>query len=462
MSVQMDMGAREGLRSHGAMAWTALSATLTPRQHNSRDFDESATIQGVYHERAKDAAAAIAYGEVGIRLRGILGAKSVREALQRYWGKARTAALYRQVEEALIGERVPSEGPLEKGMETLMRLNTYAALSFNPSSTLKQAFSMPVWGMVLDGGSRDVIGALRAVIHEPETVRAFMDSDGFRARYRGGIMREFQEVFMRPGRNWLERFYQAGMQGIQFGDMLPSVFVGAGLYRMKRDALTDGGMDPQEADARAKTLAWDMVEKAMQSGRTENLPAIYRSGSVWARSVLQFGSAQLLQLSHEIQAIREARAGVPGAKAKAARAVVINHVVMPFLMSLATGIISALIGEDDDDEDIPDAVLAFLWEMTLGPFGRVVVLGAWAQAGYDALIRRKSSPFTGRMVPAENVFRATASLGITIHDIATQDADRLQDDILRLARDTSAPGRITYRWIRAREEDEQASRRGSR
>lgn len=449
MPVRMKTRTRGGIRSHGAMAWSALSATLTPRQHNDLDFDEAATIQGIYAERAKDTAAAIAYGENGIRIRGIIGRPAVKDAIERYAGKAKAGALYRQVEEALIGERIPSNSPIDKSMDLLLKLNVYTALSGNVVSTAKQMLSTPVWAMTMDGGWKDVQSAIAEVISRPELVREFIDSDGFRARYQGGMIREFHEILINPGRNWLERAYRTGMLGIQFGDAVPSVLVGAGLFHAKRNAYSDNGMDPETARQRALTMTWALVEESQQSGRTENMPEIYRSGNVFARAVLQFGSAQLLQLSHELQALREWHARpTPKTRQALLRAVVINHVIMPFFMGLVTKVWNAILGDEPPDEDeMPDEIKAALWEMTLGPIGRVAVIGAWAQAGYDAMVRRKVAHWS-RLLPAENVFRLTGTLGVAAHDIATMRTEDLHEDMLRAIRDTSAPGRHAVKAYR--------------
>ncbi|HRT06299.1 MAG TPA: hypothetical protein P5204_11440, partial [Kiritimatiellia bacterium] len=452
MPVQMLTGRPGGLGIVGTVrAWNPLADSLTPRRRNGLDFDESVSVQDMFMQRSEDAARAIAFGARGILIRGVLGDADFQNAVDRYVGKAKLTELLKQTTQAMAGIGRENADKASRVAAWLRRVNTYTALSGNMLSAAKQTVSFPVFAMTLDGGFREVVESVKAF--DRQALAELMDSDGYRARYGGGISPEIAEAMRNPDANLVKRLYAAGMTVIQIGDMVASLSVATGIYKAKKAAYVDQGMDEETATERAKTMTWAMVEETQQSSRPENMPAFYRNQNEFLKLFLQFASAPALQLSHEFHAAADVKAGVPGAKGRLARAILINHFIVPALLDLMSAGFYWLLGRPPEDEDkelwrrIRDRVA---WNFLIGPFSRMLIVGAVVDSGYKAMFEGKLF-FGSNMIPAESTVRTISYLlRAGTYDVATQDTEQLRDDLLKAIEGASAPARHAIMLIENR------------
>ena len=442
MPVQMKTGSRGGLGIVGTVkAWNPLAASLTPRVKNHLDFDESVSIQDMFHQRSEDAARAIAFGARGILIRGVLGNADLQNAVERYAGRDKLSDLLKQVTQAMAGLGREREDAGSRMAALLRRVNTYTALSGNLLSAFKQTVSFPVFAITLDDGFRGVVRSMKDF--DWQTARDLMDSDGYRARYGGGIAPEVAEVLRNPGQNMIKRLYQAGMTVIQIGDMFASLSVATGIYKAKLGAYIDSGKySPEEAKERAKTATWAMVEQTQQSSRPENMPTFYRNANELQKLFYQFASAPFLQLSHEFHALLDVKAGREGAWGRFGRAFLVNHVIVPAMLDLMTVGFARLLGEPpDEDEELWRRVAdRMAWNLFIGPISRLLIVGAVADGMYDAAFHGKLMSIGG-MLPAESTIRALDRIARTPYDLATQDTEALHNDLVTALESLNAPFR---------------------
>ncbi len=441
MPVQMFLGARGGLITE-ARAWSPLAAALTPRVKNGRDFDESADVLSMLSRSNENSARAIAFGARGVRIRGIIGRQAVQNAIIRYHGKEQLSKLLEQVNDHLMGIDEHAGGGDVKLVRAASRITSYTALSWNMLSTAKQLGGVVSWATVLEGGFKDMFQGM--IDFDRQTMRELMDSDGFRARYGAGMIKEIQEAITdSSGRaGFIKRLYRAGFQPLQVADRMAALAVGTGIYKAKRNALLDQGVDPATAMRIAKTLTFVAIEESQQSARPENQPAILRRYGPLARLFVQFASAPLLQLSHEVQAARQAAAGVEGARAKLARIVFINHILMPLIMQSVTAMVNRLLGDDEDEDFWTELAV----QMAVGPFSRLIFLGSAGENTIRTIFRLHRN-FSGRSVPAESALRLFDQGIVTTWDFITLDWDKAQEDLVKMIQSTGAPQRhIIKAW----------------
>lgn len=435
MPVQMFLGARGGLITE-ARAWSPLAAALTPRVKNGRDFDESADVLSMLSRSVENSARAISFGGRGVRIRGIIGRQSVQNAILRYHGKEQLSKLLEQVNDHLMGIDEHAGGGDVKLVRAASQITSYTALSWNMLSTAKQLGGVVSWATVLEGGFKDMFQGM--IDFDRQTMRELMDSDGFRARYGAGMVKEIQEAITdSSGRaGFVKRLYQAGFQPLQAADMVAALAVGTGIYKAKRNALIDQGVEPATAMRQAKTLTFVAIEESQQSARPENQPAILRRYGPIARLFVQFASAPLLQLSHEVHAAREAAAGVAGAREKLVRIMFVNHILMPLIMQTVTAMFNRLLGDDEDEDFWTELAV----QMAVGPFSRLIFLGSAGENTIRTIFRLHRN-FSGRSVPAESALRLFDQGVVTSLDFINMDWDKAQADLVQMIKSTGAPQR---------------------
>jgi hypothetical protein len=446
--------------SEGGRTFTALAGPLTPRIAHKRDFDESVNVIDALNQTREIAARAIGYGERGIHIRNILGSKKIKQAIVMYHGKAALSNMTKHVMDAMTG--VEEEGGLPKDISRFIgSVSAHTTLAWSVPVAMKQMAGLVQWANVLE--AREVIECMKEF--NLDDMREFMESDEFKARYGGGVAQEMREAFQgefelrlsRPsqfkavnfakqardlkGLQLIRSFYRAGMKFQQFADMIPSLAVGVGLYKAKRDALTAGGMDYAAAAKRAATITGMAIEKSQQSSRPENQPAALRRHGAMARLFFQYASATILQYSHEYYAAMEFKAGVEGSGKKLARVLFINHVIIPNVMMLINTGWKKLLGDDDDDELLTEMLIGML----LGPASRLFFISNMAEGALRSALGARQ--YGDGMVPAANVLNMAKYPASLIHDLITLDFDKAQEDLLKMIQSTGAPQRhIIKAW----------------
>ena len=437
MPVRVLMGPKGGLGVIGnPQSWQPLAKSLTPRQHHGRDFDETATLTGTFYDSAEDAARAIGYGVRGLTVRGVLGNRVIQENIERYYGGDRLREMLKQTTHALDGVPKTGRDANDKLVNRIRELNAYAALSWNLLTALKQIISFPMFAAVLPDG---FVGVAKAIANfDWQALVELMESDWYKARYKGGINPEVAEILADSRSGYIAKFYKAGMSLVQIGDFVPSAIVATGIYRAKRDAFIDQGMDPEQAKQRASTLTGELIELTQQSSRPENMPNVYREGTGWGKLFLQFASANLSQFSHEFHAAQDFRAGVEGSGARLVRTVMLNHVIIPGLLRMVTSLFHFLIGRPPKEDE--PLFLMLLDHAIGGAMSRLLIVGAIAETVYDAAVEGKISFGAGRMVPAEALNR-TIAYGIrSARDLLwEQDMEAFLSDLWKMLEGMSAP-----------------------
>ena len=112
------------------------------------------------------------------------------------------------------------------------------------------------------------------------------------------------------------------------------------------------------------------------------------------------------------------------------RALFINHVLVPAIMTSISNLYTLATGDE------PDWEKDGFWQHLLiaaimGQFGRIFFAGALAEQTLRVLFLRKP-PYMGQLVPAEGVIRFAGNLAYPVRDIVTWDTEHMQGDIMRM------------------------------
>jgi hypothetical protein len=270
-------------------------------------------------------------------IREALTSRGFQDAVRRFHGDRALSKILRQVAQSLDGGRARGGGQ-SAAASLAQRLTTYMHLGFNPHSAAKQSASLPVFAARL--GFR----RLGSICSAPSTARrtALKDSDEYRARYgtgpASGMNAADRAAYDAPDADPLKKvFGDWGLWMTRKTDWIISAWVGQGVYRDLRAKYIDRGMAEAEADRRAISETFTLIEETQQSGRAENLPEMSREHGFLGRSWTSSATSPLQQMQYEIKEFAEWRdlaanggtkQNIREARNRFMRAVFINHVLV--------------------------------------------------------------------------------------------------------------------------------------
>lgn len=451
--------------SADAVAWSPVPAALNRRVRHGLDFNEGVNFLSVLQEQAEIRAQTIGYSAVGIRLRDILAHRKTQKAARETVGKRDIKTVLDHVKDVLVQNAARKDesaffAPLNLARKWIARF----ALAGNVPSAIKQLASMPVWANAMLGGHE--IG-LKRTMHYLATVgtdegraaiRDLVESDGFKARYTMGWSEETQNILMNPSKSRIlrhvEKAYDKGMVVNKAVDAFSCLWMAQGFYRDARAHFLAKGLAPDEAKRMALAMTWSVLESGQQSGRIENMNRLQRKGGAGVAAIFQFKTAYILQNNYLIQAIKEWRAGTPGAMGRAIRAAFINCVWIPAFVQCVNLAWSALMGDEqppEDPEKWPKWLKDFGWSMIDGVTAPMFGVSTAAHTAYDAITGNWSWGQSSGIPAIDSAIRVTgdavraaADLFKTVTCLDAEEeltSEKLQKDVWRLLKDIAAPVR---------------------
>ncbi len=450
--VKMKQKTRQGADAR-AKAWSPLPSWLTPRVSNDLDFDERTDLLTMWHSRMRESAASIAYAKLGLNLSDILLNPSFKDAIADNHGEVALRRLVEHISDIISGggSSLDNSDDSIAFADRLRAWQTNLTLSCNYVSALKQMMSCPVFALRHD---IDFGLVWKCIVNvDYGSIKKLMASDGWKARYANGMSEAMQNAMRVNSKNgstatnFLHHLYNSGFVVMEFGDMVPCVWVGQGLFRyfVAKIRDTEGGsavMSEQEIEEKALTRTWAVIEMTQQSKRTENLTAIQRSGQGMGRFIYQFLSSPVQQLAYEVQAVREALAARGTSHAKEAnkhlfRVLVVNHILMTQFLYLAAVVAGLPLGK------IPEKDSLF-WDMfletLLGQYGCIFLAGAVAEGTITGLLKGKFD-YRNDGLPVNGIVDLFKQLGVNVHDLLAWNNEEFAADALRTLKIIGAPAR---------------------
>ena len=454
---------RDGFAAE-VVAWSPIPRALSKRIPHGLDFKESANFLDVLLEEVEVRSQTIGYSALGIMLRDTLASREVQDAVRRNVGAADMAAVTDHLRDIVAGEAGKDKDRTLDLLNTARKWMARFAISGNLSSAMAQPASIPVWANVMLGG--ESLGFKRVFKYmvnvDKDAIRELIQSGGARARYDLGWSEEVQNVILNPSRNRIlravEKVYDKGMLVSQLADRCSSLWIAQGFYRDAKARFLARGETEAEAKRKALALTWANVEATQQTGRTEYMNRAQRGSSKIAKALFQFRTAQLLSNNYLIQALREAKAGTPGAKGRLARALAVNAVVVPAYLTLAHALWAFLMGDEppeDDESRWPTLAKEMLWSMCENTVAPLFVVNTLAEAGVKPLLGQQTYGTSSGIPAIDSTARLIQHGSKAVTDAtkwATQNigvfewekevtTDKVMEDLTRLARDLLAPVR---------------------
>ena len=452
--VKRSMEDRVQALAEAGSSWDPIAAVFTRRIRNNRDFDEQASVIGMFFDRSDETARLLAWAERGTVIRGVFTSVGVQSAIRRAFGPGELRKIMTQLLATFNGGESRKKSPGElAAVDKALNFTTYAYLGFNPLSAIKQTTSLTVWANALPGGFKDL---WKYMSHfDRAALKHLKESDEYKLRY-GDDVGSGQDLATKglnenPGMNPVARMLSgAGMWLLKKGDFAPGGWIAQGLYKDLLNKHLNEGMEFDAADRLAITETFNMLEETQQSGRTYNTNMLTIEHGRIGRLLTQFATSPLQQLQYETQAYREWRdmvrynmgeKKIAAARQKLVRAVVINHLLLPAALNFVTAMFKLAMGDEPPWEK-DGYHWSILTDVLMGQFSRVFFIGAFSQTALKALFMREY-PRGSQILPVEGALGMAASVCITAHDVATLNAENIRKDLERMLKAT-APTRIPY------------------
>ena len=233
----------------------------------------------------------------------------------------------------------------------------------------------------------------------------------------------------------------------RWGDILPIMIIGQGIYRSKLDEYKDK-MPIEDAKKRAMNEMWAIAEASQQSPSVMNMNRATRRGGNAGKALTLFLSSPQLMLSREVESIKrfisvrkkynknpkdkDTIADYIEARNNLAKTLFINHVLVQGGYMVATLLWKAMLGDDWEDDD----AYALLFEVLAGPYGSLIVFGRMLSALF--------SKYDASLMPAENLVRTIKSAGEFAIDVVSLDEEEIWKDLDNTLKGMFAP----YRDVR--------------
>ena len=412
--------ATQGLNEMTSDTWSPFPPALTPRVKHGLDFDVRTDIFSVWMERMQEQAQWKNMAEFGIELRGIFGRQGLQSTIRHCHGEQALSNVKAFINDILRGQ-VQIKGK-NSAVDWMRGWTALSALGGNLGVMLKQTTSIPAFAFEV--GFTNLAKYLNPVemfsAEGRQAMAAIWNSDQRKnradfANWKAGGSEEVENAFNDANPSRLKKLMQKSMVFNSMGDLVPSLFVGQGIYR----SYLAQGVDAEEAMNRT----WELINRTQQTGQMDNLTGFQRRSSL-GRFATQFQTTVRQYAAYEISAIRNALAN-PSKKTSIdlIRATACNA-VLASLYYWGGAIWQWILGKKPDEETVDGWVKSVLNSCWTSLF----FAGAFVQSVSDIIVDGKTRQ--GATIPS------MALTGTVIVDALSAirsliDEEKDADDVLK-------------------------------
>ena len=417
--------------------------SLTPRVANNRDMDENVGIVDIWNDRVSENAHYKAFSQLNIEWRGIFAHADFHKAVKAKLGNNVLTQVLDHFNDIMSVKLM--DGLKIDALDKLNGLYAIAALGFNLGSGMRQMTGVSAFANFI--GTKDTLKYAKDCLSKEGRAAAIeiLASETAKRRMARGNNQALVEALNSLDDNKFWAWYKRNaMVFNRWGDILPIMTIGQGLYRSKTAEYLRT-MPLEKAKERAMAEMWAIAEASQQSPSIMNLGTWQRRGGSFGKAAGLFISSPQLMLSREIEAfnrfneIRKKYVSNPpdaairkeylGARKNLAKTVFINHVLVQGGYMVATAIWKTILGDDWDDDDW----YAILAETAAGPLGGLIVFGRFVSAFY--------SNYSVSAMPIEGFGKTIKASVDFFQDLVAMDEDALLKDLDKIADSIFSPWR---------------------
>ena len=434
---------REGGTNEKHQVVAVVPKSLSPRVPNLLDIDEDFGIVDMWNDRINENAHYKAFSQLNIEWRGIFAHADFHKAVSGKLGKDVLTQVLDHFNDVMSVKL--TNGLKIDAIDKMNGVYAIAALGFNLGSGLRQMTGMPTFANFV--GVRKSLEYAKSCLTKEGRQAAveILNSETAKRRMQSGNNQMLVEALNNIEDNKFWAWYKRhAMFFNKWGDILPIMTIGQGIYRSKTEEYAKS-MSIEQAKKKAMNEMWAIAEASQQSPSVMNLGVWQRRGGSFGKSAGLFISSPQLMLSREIEAFNRfnsvrqkyklnpkdtvIRTNYLKARKELAKTVFVNHILAQGGYMVATVLWKALLGDDWDKDDWA----AILAESAAGPFGGLIVFGRFVSALY--------SNYSVSVAPIEGFGRTLKSSVDLIIDIIKLDGEDILKDLDRIGKSLFSPYR---------------------
>ncbi len=390
---------------------------LIKRKFHLSDVDLHRSVFQTHLQHQLEVNHFLSWAESVREARGIFNDKRVRQAISGTYG----TEVYNQIIDRVqtLARAGRDSGRAAELMGRLFRYWVPAKIALNFSSVLKQFSGAAAF--MNEMPMPEFLANIAETFTDSPEFKKFSEfarnSEYFKSRIQGGFSRDIMYLMKSNRSGKIEDVYgnsliDKGTYLTRWSDSVASLRGGYALFKHHYQNLTERGMAPGAAWEEA-TRRWQRTtDETQQSGYLKD-QNFYQSQAGFFRYLTSFLSNPIQIMNLELMTIDDIRFGEgkrkEQAKAKLARQLMVNHVIVPTLMTLITQFFRS--GFDYDEYEWEDFVTAGL----LGPFEGAFIAGKVLQGTADViadkLLDRASIPGGSNMEAFPMFDESIAGLG---------------------------------------------------
>jgi len=329
------------------------SGFILARNKNARSALRRTSAISAFMQHAQSAAHWIAHVELVRDLRSVLIDKEVQNAIRSNGRTAAANGIKKRVMQLENQGKVGAAGiaELDSWGSRLLQARAFKGLAWRISPVMKQASAyfnplladVPAWDY-MRGTARLLSGQL--------DVSAMWNSPDIQRRIEMGFSAESRIAMDKLG------YTGSTLLAAMGKGMLPMTLTDAGwttagaavAFDYYRRNNIKSGMNEAQAESAALDQLEMMIAESAQPADPANRSLIEGLQNPWLKSMWMFASESRKTLAVEIMALRRLATGKSKNKAMDVQRAVVAHVVMATTTQLMAGILSLLMGDDDDRE----------------------------------------------------------------------------------------------------------------
>ena len=413
-----------------------IPASLKPRVDHQNDLNEEFHIFDLFLRRNRQNEHFMANVETMQMLDSVLGKPDMHDAIEGALGAKGKEYLYGGVQDWI------NDGYIDHGripfIDKLRSWFTWQKFAFNARIGIKQLTSIPAFAHEI-GVANTVKYTANAITTSEgrEAMLTILKDPLAKNRMNLGNTEELQFAIERFEVSKLRNVLKHALWANRWGDIIPSLIVGQGIYRSKMEELTQT-MSKEDAHKEAISQVFEVIQSTQQSSSLKDQGVAQRRGGSLGQVASIFTNTTRQFLERELVAAQRL-ATDPTDRTKQAdfgRAMFVNHVALPALYNGMNIIINAILGDSPDEDDWRMMFIS----MVVGPASGFIIGGAIAVGMIEALFTGKKGRSKG-FTPLTGIIDDASYLGEMASNLFSGEFEDAGDDAMKIIKSQLAPVR---------------------